>query len=312
MNGELSAQIDAAADQYPHAAQLCREIVELSPTLLVSQIEYLIRHKGERFWQEAERLDVICRAVGGTPAKSLIDYTVVYLKEQAKYLATKEYSHTTFDSAFEQVYDNPDVMQAYYLDGLMMSHAFWPIHFDIHDFFRKEFLSRVPETGEGAEFGFGHGLYLVDVLQHAQRSRALGYDISRFSLAYAAKVLEFAKIDASRYRLQLGNVCEPLPLKENSLAWAICAEVMEHIPDPQFSFTQMGKCVAPGSPFFITTVVQSNAIDHMFLFNDVKEVDDLLDKCGLKIVAQSSFRVADYARASRDPSIDVALVCVRK
>jgi 2-polyprenyl-3-methyl-5-hydroxy-6-metoxy-1,4-benzoquinol methylase len=87
------------------------------------------------------------------------------------------------------------------------------------------------------------------------------------------------------------------------------AEIVEHIPDPHYSLRELRRSLQPGSPAFITTVVNSNAIDHIFLFKDPREVPPLLTQAGFEIVAEKVLKVSDYG-SSRDPSIDVAYVCL--
>ena len=108
--------------------------------------------------------------MGGNPSQALLEYTLAYLKEQARFLKTGEYSNSDFDDVLRDVYANPEVMEKFYLAGLMLTHAFWPIHFDMHEFFVHEFVPLVPNEATGAEYGFGHGLYLLDVLSAKPRT----------------------------------------------------------------------------------------------------------------------------------------------
>jgi hypothetical protein len=309
MTDLLLEALDTRGAKYPRTSRVIREILERSPMFLRGQLTLLVKDRSEEFWPQAERLVGLSEALGGTPSASLIEYTVAYLKEQIRFLQTKEYSHSDFESARREVYDNPEVMEKFYLDGLMLTHAFWPIHLDIHRFFEDEFVRRVPDAGVGAEFGFGHGLYLLDVLQARPHTRARGFDISEFSKAYANRLLRQANIDASRFELGFADVREPLPVPAGELRWAIFAEIMEHIPDPLTSLRYLRAALAPDAPVFITTVLNSNAIDHLYLFTHFDQVRAMLKDAGFSIVAERELRVADYATA-KDPSIDVVCVCV--
>lgn len=293
---------------HPRATRFIRELLELSPTLLRGQIAFLIERRGEAFWREAERLLELASKWDGSPASSLVEYTVVYLKEQVRFLQTSEYSHQDFETARSQVYDNPEVMEKFYLEGLLLSHAFWPIHFDIHRFFIDEFLSRVPEAGEGAEYGFGHGLYLHDILKARPGATAMGFDISPYSRGFAERLLRAGGIAEDRFRLSFADVRYPLECRDGAYAWAVFAEIMEHIPDPGFSLKELRRCMKPGAPIFITTVVNSNAIDHLYLFRDPDEVRSMVEEAGFDVAAEKHFRVADYAGNAKDPSVDLAYV----
>lgn len=309
MSDPLLDALEAKAPEYPKTAGVIRTILEKSPMFLRGQLTFLVGTRGHEFWPEAERLISLSQAIGGSPADSIIEYTVTYLREQIRFLQTKEYAHTDFESARREVYDNPDVMEKFYLDGLMLTHAFWPIHLDIHRMFREDFLSRVPDAGAGAEFGFGHGLYLHDVLQARPGTRARGFDISEYSKAYAQKLLVAGGIDRSRFTLGFADVREPLPAEAGEFRWAIFAEIMEHIPDPLTSLRHLRRCMAPGAPVFITTVLNSNAIDHLYLFTEMEQVRTMLRDAGFSIQVEREYKVADYTTA-KDPSIDVVCVCV--
>jgi ubiquinone/menaquinone biosynthesis C-methylase UbiE len=308
MTDGVLESLDAQTATFPRAAAMIRTLLERSPMFLRGQLAYLLKERSHEFWPAAERLVTLAEDLGGSPAQSLVEYTVTYLKEQIRFIQTNEYSHSDFDSARKAVYDNPEVMEKFYLEGLMLTHAFWPIHLDIHKFFREEFVARVPEAGIGAEFGFGHGLYLLDVLQARPEVNAKGYDISEYSQRYAGKLLAHSGVAADRFQLGFADVRERLPAADGEFSWAIFAEIMEHIPDPLGSLRHLRRCLAPGAPVFVTTVLNSNALDHMYLFTEFDQVRAMLRDAGFSILVDRAFKVADYATA-KDPSVDVVLVC---
>ncbi len=294
---------------FPGASSTVEALLRDAKMLFANQIDTLTTKHGVEFWRQAERLVAYSTALGGQPANALIEYTMAYLKEQVRYLKTGEYSHTDFDEVRREVYDNPEVMQRFYLDGLLLTHAFWPIHFDMHHFFATEFLSRVPNSGVGTEYGFGHGLYLLEVLSERPATRARGFDISEFSLSYASRLLAHGNIDPTRFELGFADVREPLKVETGTFSWAIFAEIIEHIPDPAFSLRELHRTLQTGAPVFATTVIHSNALDHIYQFADVEEVRTMLKGCGFELEAERVLKVRDYDAKAKDPSIDVAFVC---
>jgi hypothetical protein len=305
---DLALLAQQQQDRYPLAARTVTTILEEARSLLGPGIQYLTANRPD-FWREAERLLGMSQALGGSPVEALIEYTMAYLKEQAAFVRSNEYSNKDFEDVRRDVYDNPDVMKRFYLEGLMLTHAFWPIHYDIHDFFINEFVARVPDAGTGTEFGFGHGLYMLEVLNARPATKMRGFDISEHARDYADRLLKHEKVEPSRYSLEFADVRQPFAARDGEFRFAMFAEIVEHIPDPHYSLRELRRSLQAGSPAFITTVVNSNAIDHIFLFKDTNEVPPLITQAGFEIVAEKILKVTDYG-SSRDPSIDVAYVCI--
>lgn len=307
-----STLTEPVAQQHPRARALVADLRATAGPLLGRQIDDNIARHGEGFWQEAERLLTLAADIPGDPREALLEYTLSYLREQAQFLSSQEYSNTDFAVVQQDVYDNPDVMERFYLLGLLMTHAFWSIPFDRHAFFRREFLPRVPEGGFGGEIGYGHGLFLHDVLTARPGATTVSIDISRYAQSFADRLLRAGGVDPGRFELRLGDARERLPYDDDACSWLVCAEVLEHIPDPAAALTEVRRCLAPGATALVTTVVDSNTLDHLYRFTSPDEVRDMVAAAGLTLVADQTFAVRDYDPNSRDPSIDIAIVCAHR
>jgi SAM-dependent methyltransferase len=305
------AEIVAASTLYPTAAALVRELQRAGP-LVAGPLGWLLRERRELFWRQAERVARLSLSLGGTPVESLAEYTVMYLKEQVRFDKTGRYSNDDFDDVRKNVYDNPDVMRRFYLEGLMLTHAFWPIHLDIHTLFSTAFVPRVPEQGSGLELGFGHGLYLLEILTERPSATTRSYDISQHSLDYAGRLLRAGGVAEGRFELCLADVREALPAEAASQKWAVFAEVLEHIPNPAEALAELARVLAPGAPLFATTVLFSNAIDHITQFESAEQVRGLLLDAGFDVVEEQVFAVSDYVPGSKDRTIDLAYVAERR
>jgi SAM-dependent methyltransferase len=307
----LDEQIGNAAPHYPAAVALVRDIQRAGP-LIAGSLPWLIRERPERFWPQAEHVARLSAQLGGSPVESLAEYTVMYLKEQLRFEKTGKYASDDFDEIRSKVYDNPEVMRRFYLEGLMLTHAFWPIHLDIHALFSGSFLPRVPDGGEGLEVGFGHGLYLLEILTERPRTRTSSFDISPYSVEYATRLLTAGGVEPGRFDLALADVREPLPPPDASRSWAVFAEVLEHIPNPAEALRELWRVLAPGAPLFATTVLFSSAIDHITQFESAEQVEGLLSLAGFDIADKRAFAVKDYVAGSKDRTIDLAYVATRR
>lgn len=305
---KLSQALFEAEKDYPCATSVSRALIEQAPGLFTGALEFMIARYGDRFFASAEKLLALDQAMGGDPVNAIIRYTYVTLREQVKFMQTQEYTRNSFEDAFRDVYDNAEVMAGFYLEGLLLSHAFWPVHFEISDFFEREFLPLLDHSRAGLEVGFGHGLYLLKVLQSSALSSVAGYDISKHSVAYTEKLLTTSGIARERFRVALADVREALPCADGSYNYAIFAEILEHIPNPLESMKEVVRCVSPGGVLFITTVVNANAIDHLYLFKTIDEVKVLLRDAGLEIVCERVLPIAELGGSAEDPSVDIACV----
>jgi SAM-dependent methyltransferase len=307
----LDALIEAAAPRYPAAAALVRD-VRKAGRLLAGSLPWLLNERSERFWPQAEQVARLSAALGGSPVESLAEYTVMYLKEQQRFEKTGKYASDDFDEIRSKVYDNPEVMRRFYLEGLMLTHAFWPIHLDIHALFSSAFLPRVEDGGVGLEVGFGHGLYLLEILTERPHARSASFDISPYSIEYATRLLAASGVEPQRFELALADVREPLPAPDASRAWAVFAEVLEHIPNPAGALAELYRVLTPGAPLFATTVLFSSAIDHITQFESGEQVEGLLGDAGFDVVEKRAFAVKDYVPGSKDRTIDLAYVALRR
>ncbi len=296
---------------FPRAAAFVADIQALDTPLLARQVELAARRHGEAFWREAERLLRLAEQLPGRPLPALLEYTVTALRAQAQFQASDRYSCCDFDAARRAVYDNRDVMEGFYLLGLLLTHAFWPIHFDIHVFFREHFLPRVAPTGMGTEVGYGHGLYLLDILTARPATRTVSFDISPHAQRFAARLLRAGGIAPDRFDLRLGDARARLPLADGQCRWMVCAEVLEHVPDPAGVLRELRRCLAVGSPLLIVTVVDGNALDHLYRFRSPAEIHALVEDCGLRIRSTRTLAVRDYEPRTRDVTRDVVLVAER-
>jgi len=301
---QLSSEI---ASKFPLTTAMVNHLKESAPMVMASPIDWMLMNERDSFLERAERLITLAEAIHPDPGNALVEYTVGYMVEQARFLQSGDYAFSDFEQARADVYDNEEVMSGFYLAGLLLTHAFWPVHYVMHNWFLEHFVEQLNPSGKGVEIGYGHGLYLAEILQRHPNGSVEGYDISRHSHQFAKRLLEESGFDKSRWNLQLGDVQDGF--KEiGPFDWAIFAEVLEHIPRPDEALVAIAGIMKPNALLYAVTVVDSNAIDHLYHFKSTDEVLEMFTNCGFEVVDHLLSSVADYSHES-DPTVNVSVIC---
>lgn len=242
--------------------------------------------------------------------KGLQFHSMEFLKLQIEFAKTGEYKSSDYDTVFKEVYSNAEVMQKY-LDGLLLTYIAWPNHYRLLNWYRDAYLAKAP-PGECLEIGPGHGwLALCQLRSHAS-NRFLGLDISPHSVAYSRGCLKAAGIDQSRWKVLEVDAQKGIAGHEKPFDRVVIAEVIEHLANPEVIVEAALKHSKPDALFFITTVVNLEAVDHIYLFRQLQEVRDFCEKkCGLKILDELDMPLKMNLKDMKDEAYEVALVCRR-
>lgn len=197
------------------------------------------------------------------------------MNEYLNFARTGEYTCKSFDDAYEKVYNNPDVME-YYMHGLLMSQYLWKHHHSMVNFFKDGLKSYNPKRY--LEIGGGHGLYLSKAIEQFGDSPYYEMvDISKSSLEMAKSFVPHKNIT---YKLQ--NIYDYN--LDSLFDFITMGEVLEHVEDPVSLLTALGKLLTDDGTVFITTPTNAPAIDHIYLFRNAKEIEDVIEKSGFRVI----------------------------
>jgi len=233
------------------------------------------------------------------------------LKEQIYFKRHKKYRFSTFKDVAESVYFNQEYMK-HYMYGLALTAFFWEQHRSIKNYF----LSVLPKKCKGKylEIGPGHGYFMAKAMSTTAYDSFSGIDISPTSLELTKKFLD-SDIwgETKNFNLVLSDFLE-VNFKDRYDA-IVMGEVLEHVEEP-ISFLEKIKSLSDGDTFiFVTTCINAPAIDHIKLFRNVDEVNDLIVKAGLQIL---DIHLVPYNNLDIDGSqklelpINIALVLKNK
>jgi 2-polyprenyl-3-methyl-5-hydroxy-6-metoxy-1,4-benzoquinol methylase len=228
------------------------------------------------------------------------------LKEEMAFRQTGQYTAKPEDlkRVTEEVYDNEDVMDRYYLVGLYCTYFLWPHHYRILDFYRRSFLHVGPLPQHLMEWGAGHGLLSLEALRHWDTTRATLVDLSKFSLAFSQRLLQAARV-GKRCTYRQGDVLEMQALPPADRL--VCSELLEHVPDPDRLLERLRGALAPGGLAYLTGAINAAQPDHVYLFTSDEQLFRMLESHGFALKAHLT-ACHPNREGDRNPPAVVAMV----
>jgi ubiquinone/menaquinone biosynthesis C-methylase UbiE len=224
-----------------------------------------------------------------------------FLRLQPRFMKTGRYRAKSAASVREGIYAQKEVMEGYYLDGLLLTYAFWINHTELYRYFVRTFLPRLPGPARVLEIGVGHGLMALTVLRELPASRYEGLDISPFSLSYAARLLAANGVDPGRVSLLKEDVAQSGPAPREERDAVLCCEVLEHVEDPAALLRTVRRILAPDGRAFVTTVANVEAEDHIYRFEDEAHIRRLVEDAGLRIESELVLPLRGFEEAEPRP-----------
>ena len=208
--------------------------------------------------------------------------------ETVEFARSGKYSSSTFSEVNQRVYANPDIME-YYMHGLLMSQFLWKHHYQIFDYFTKSLPAYAGKVSSYLEIGAGHGLYLAQALDILGSETSFTVvDISQSSIDLAKKLTDDPRV--------VFNVKDIFDFADDVRYDFICmGEVLEHVEEPVKLLNKLYKMLADDGTLFITTPTNAPAIDHIYLFNNIAEIQDMLRDADFEITTEVFYSSEDVS-----------------
>ncbi len=208
----------------------------------------------------------------GRAVDDFIALSEEFVRLQIELDRTGRYRHSSFADVRASVYDNPEVMNGRYLNGLLLSQAFWVNHAALFAFFEERFAAHNAPHGNVLEVPCGTGFYIAEFARANPGWSAEGIDLSESSVAFAREVV---RLDgAAHVDIRKGDVFE-LP-EDARYERIICGELLEHLEDPEALLAKLARLLARDGRLFLTTAIWAASIDHIYLFESASDVCEML------------------------------------
>jgi 2-polyprenyl-3-methyl-5-hydroxy-6-metoxy-1,4-benzoquinol methylase len=209
--------------------------------------------------------------------------------ESVDFFRSGKYSSTSFEEVKIRVYDNPEIMVDY-LHGLLLSQFLWKHHYGLFCFFLDKLCSYKEISKSYLEIGAGHGLFLSQVLKQFNQDTLFSVvDISQTAIEFAQK---FTNDDRVSFTTRNVFEYEP-PMKFDFITMG---EVLEHVENPMRLLLKVRDLLSEDGVAFISTPTNAPAIDHIYLFESVEEIQSLIHDAGFEIESEKSFLSEDVSK----------------
>ncbi len=251
-----------------HAAVLKKTLAILESNEMQFLEDYLVFCLGQGF-----TLDYLAKCYATIMADTMRE--TIYFQEH------KKYRYSTFAEVASKVYYN-DTYMSLYMNGVLITQFFWPNHLKLFRFFRNTLP--VDKPGSYLEIGPGHGYFLMTAIERASYTDFVGIDISETSIRQTGKLLEM-----KGYRKNVQLNCADFikfPLKPSCFDAIVMGEMLEHVENPHDFLKKIALIAKNNAYIFVTTCINAPILDHIYLFKDLKQLEDMFNHCGLTIKEQ--------------------------
>jgi len=227
------------------------------------------------------------------------DYSIkAYLKlctdmmvSQKYFLKFKKYPIDDEKVAYKKVYDNVNKMKSYMI-GVAMSQFLWPTLYAMYSFFIEKISNENSKIKNYLEIGPGHGLFLIQALKKLKKGTNFEIvDISKTSVQITKSIIDFLVKREKKINYTIRNIFDFK--SSNKFDFITIGEVLEHVTKPQKILKQLNNLISDNGSIYVSTCVDCPSIDHVYHFKSIKEIEQMINNCGFKILDNLVLPVED-------------------
>lgn len=159
------------------------------------------------------------------------------------------------------------------------------------------------------EIGPGFGQYLIRALHMGGFQKYLAVDISETSVRKCLSYLRYRGVPKQAYEVKKQDFFQFDCTKQ--FDFIVMGEVLEHVEQPLKMMQKIYSLLKAGGRAFVTTVMNSPAVDHIYLFRNKQEVLDLAGAAGFTVddcLCAAAGNMSVEAAQTRHLSVNIAMI----
>jgi 2-polyprenyl-3-methyl-5-hydroxy-6-metoxy-1,4-benzoquinol methylase len=230
-----------------------------------------------------------------------ISFCDTFKQKQEDFIRNAGYAHKNYDDVNKEVYQNSSYMSNTYYPALLFSYFFSSNYFEILRNFKAHFLPLVNKyQGNMCEIGIGHGMLSSLALKNNNKLKSYGIDISPIAKTVTKKVNEIFNVEVTE--VIIADATQNISIKNNQVI--ICAEVLEHLPNPELLLSQIHQSMSDDGVFFLTASINMESVDHLYLFKSDNEVEEMVFNSGFEVVYSTTAFLTIQNYRNNEKAID--------
>jgi SAM-dependent methyltransferase len=210
--------------------------------------------------------------------KAYNDYYFEYIDLQNEFNNNGKYRYGSYEELSKAL---SPTFQKNYIYVLLLSFLTTTYRYEMMAHISESLQNLLAEKSEiGLEIGFGTGIDLVERLHYCE-----SYDIFEIN-KYSREMFDL--LFADNKTIAFNNVLYTFD-DVDKYTFVQLIELMEHLEDPKKYIDLTHKILKKNGCLVFTAAVNMANIDHIYLFNNLQSVRDLIDKEKWEIVDEKCF-----------------------
>ena len=196
------------------------------------------------------------------------------VEEQRYFVEFGRYRFSTYTEV-ENYYKDSDYMSNYTV-ALGLSTYLWRLHRDLNRLF-VTLCKSIGKSEMYLEIGPGHGEYFVYAMKNTNFQQYTAVDISKTAVELTNDYVKYSMSDTDKhYEIICEDIFKYEPQKLFDMI--VMGEVLEHVENPNAFLHRIYQLASDNATIFITTAINAPQCDHIYLFNNLKEITDLIER----------------------------------